>query len=200
MADPESMPEDTDRPRGILSPSNREYLLGNKEYKNEATENQIRQDIRDRIYHSILDLELIDLYLGERDKELAIGQRIFDPYPISSEDWEINDIGLYSGIYHGFSLLLDELLWAGRSPNFIVEEAMEDLYTYHTLERYSQLRHIPVEVSIDFDHHSGSPLEKIQEKQQSREEPTEEERAALESLGLDDFEELLELAEAEEWI
>jgi len=57
-----------ERPRGILSKTDREYLFGLKDYENEQSEANRRQDIRDRIKSSLKDFKIIWALLEENDR------------------------------------------------------------------------------------------------------------------------------------
>ena len=59
----------TDRPRCILSPTDREYLCGMKDYSHEQTELNRRQSIRERTVEGIRDFDLLLLLLGETEWE-----------------------------------------------------------------------------------------------------------------------------------
>lgn len=68
------MIEDSDievrqRSRGILSKTDREYLLGLKDYKNKQSEANRRQDIRNRIRNTLLDFKIIWTMLEEHDRD-----------------------------------------------------------------------------------------------------------------------------------
>jgi len=52
-----------DRPRGILSPTDREYLYGQKEYAQPQTDANRRQAIRERVVNGLKDFELLSLLL-----------------------------------------------------------------------------------------------------------------------------------------
>ncbi|QZP38253.1 hypothetical protein [Halobaculum magnesiiphilum] len=70
-----------DRPRGILSPTDREYLCGHKEYAQPQTDANRRQAIRERIVNGLKDFALLSVLLepGERDKVFAeLGQEETD--------------------------------------------------------------------------------------------------------------------------
>lgn len=58
------------RGRGILTPTDRKFLRGKKEYSNPETAAHRRSDIRDRVVDSILDFKMLveDLPEGERKK------------------------------------------------------------------------------------------------------------------------------------
>jgi len=61
--------EGQQRPRGILSKTDREYLFGLKDYENEQSEANRRQDIRDRIKNSLKDFKIIWALLDGHDRD-----------------------------------------------------------------------------------------------------------------------------------
>jgi len=58
-----------DRPRGILSPTDREYLCGHKEYAQPQTDANRRQDIRERVKNGLKDFALLWLFLDRKERE-----------------------------------------------------------------------------------------------------------------------------------
>jgi len=62
-----------DRPRGILSPTDRDYLCGLKKYAQPQTDANRRQDIRERVENGLKDFALLWLFL-ERDER----EKVFD--------------------------------------------------------------------------------------------------------------------------
>jgi len=52
-----------DRPRGILSPTDREYLCGHKEYAQPQTDANRRQAIRERVVNGLEDFALLSVLL-----------------------------------------------------------------------------------------------------------------------------------------
>jgi len=60
-----------DRSRGILTPSDREFLLGRKTDYTEHSRKQKRNRIRRRVRNAILDFTILFDYLEERDRELV---------------------------------------------------------------------------------------------------------------------------------
>jgi hypothetical protein len=86
--------EGKQRPRGILSKTDREYLFGLKDYKTKQSETNRRQDIRDRIKNSLQDFKIIWALLGEHDRD-----QIFS----SLDDETVNDSleAIVSFIYLG---------------------------------------------------------------------------------------------------
>lgn len=66
--------EDESRPRGILTPSDREFLLGHKTDYTEHSKKQKRNRIRRRLRNALLDFTILFEHLEERDRET-----VFDP-------------------------------------------------------------------------------------------------------------------------
>lgn len=58
-----------DRPRGILSPTDREYLCGLKEYAQPQTDANRRQDIRERIKNGLKDFLYLWAFLESDERE-----------------------------------------------------------------------------------------------------------------------------------
>ncbi|MEY7852043.1 hypothetical protein AB7C87_22895 [Natrarchaeobius sp. A-rgal3] len=65
---------DADRPRGILTPSDRDFLLGRKTDYTDHSKKQKRNRIRRRVRNAILDFSILFEYLEERDRNT-----VFDP-------------------------------------------------------------------------------------------------------------------------
>ncbi len=65
---------DSDRPRGILTPSDRDFLLGRKTDYTDHSKKQKRNRIRRRVRNAVLDFSILFEYLEERDR-----QTVFDP-------------------------------------------------------------------------------------------------------------------------
>lgn len=63
------------RERGLLSQADRAYLRGKTEFASVQSERNARARIRDRIYESMFDFELLVEHLSERDRELVFGNR-----------------------------------------------------------------------------------------------------------------------------
>lgn len=59
----------TDRPRGILTPADREFLIGLKEYEHKQQYSNRRQDIRKRTANALLDFSLLQYSLRDRDRK-----------------------------------------------------------------------------------------------------------------------------------
>ncbi|MFC6718189.1 hypothetical protein ACFQGT_11170 [Natrialbaceae archaeon GCM10025810] len=65
---------DSDRPRGILTPSDRDFLLGRKTDYTEHSKKQKRNRIRRRVRNAVLDFSILFEYLEDRDRNT-----VFDP-------------------------------------------------------------------------------------------------------------------------
>lgn len=58
-----------DRPRGILSKADREYLCGQKEYAHAQSESNRKQDIRNRVQNSLRDFRILSQLLDQSEIE-----------------------------------------------------------------------------------------------------------------------------------
>ncbi len=70
----DSLTYSADRDRGILTPSDREFLLGRKTDYTEHSKKQKRNRIRHRLRNAILDFSILFEHLEDRDRET-----VFDP-------------------------------------------------------------------------------------------------------------------------
>jgi len=68
----ETSPDDTDRPRGILTPADRQFLKGETDYSSGQSERDARYRIRERFYNGILDLEIALRELESRDISMVM--------------------------------------------------------------------------------------------------------------------------------
>ncbi|MFB6073737.1 MAG: hypothetical protein ABEJ89_01850 [Haloarculaceae archaeon] len=62
------MDHDIDRPRGILSPADRSFLLGETEMTHEQSRRNAAARVRERVDHGIRDFTLLAHTLSERDR------------------------------------------------------------------------------------------------------------------------------------
>ena len=65
----ETLAHSADRARGILTPSDREFLLGRKTDYTEHSKKQKRNRIRRRLRNAILDFSILFEHLEDRDRE-----------------------------------------------------------------------------------------------------------------------------------
>jgi hypothetical protein len=67
--DSETVLNPEDRPRGIISKTDREYLCGLKEYAQPQTDANRRQAIRERVINGLEDFALLFLFLEDDERE-----------------------------------------------------------------------------------------------------------------------------------
>ncbi len=77
----------TDRPRGILSKTDREYLIGEKKYEHPQSDAKRRQEIRKRIKHSLFDYHILVENLSKSERE-----KIFEELPSISTDLSFSSV------------------------------------------------------------------------------------------------------------
>ena len=65
-----------DRPRGILSPTDREYLSGQTEYEHPQSESNRKQAIRERVVNAFQDFLLLTLMLSEQERHKIFHEEI----------------------------------------------------------------------------------------------------------------------------
>lgn len=70
--DSEPLVTPEDRPRGILSMTDREYLCGLKDYAQPQTDANRRQDIRERVKNGLEDFWLLVLFLKRDEREKIV--------------------------------------------------------------------------------------------------------------------------------
>jgi hypothetical protein len=98
-----SLAELPERPRGILSTADREYLFGQREYEHPQSEANRKQDIRERIVNSFLDFSALALRLSEEERE-----KVFDEL-LSEHQFEEPFASTISFLYLGLGEDLGKL-------------------------------------------------------------------------------------------
>lgn len=84
-----------DRARGILSPADREYLRGEREFSGKQAERNARARIRKRVFAATFDLELLVDTLSDRDRELVFGKRFGEVDGVAAFDALVAAIAFY---------------------------------------------------------------------------------------------------------
>lgn len=133
------------RPRGILSKTDREYLLGAKSYENEQSEANRRQDIRDRIKNSLKDFKLIWALLEENDRN-----QVFSSLDEGSVDNSIE--AMVSFIYLGLNGDIPRIEKAIKRGILAGENAISD----------GETKQVDVSINIDYYPDVGAAKEKMQ--------------------------------------
>jgi len=125
---------DTDRPRGMLSPADRNYLLGEAEMEHEQSKRNAEARIRERVVNSIVDFNLLVHTLKKKDR-----RQIFDK---SVDDEEFVD-----GVMAMLSFAYVGLKESGVEFDHVLEPAIrksEEVYAADVLGS-------TVDVDIEFD-------------------------------------------------
>lgn len=99
--DPGPDAEDVDRGRGILSPTDREFLLADEEEKRERWTRQARnqrwQKIRERVHNAVLDATLLFEYWPDEERE----RTFYDPAEGRGTAFEEGIADLLGLLYRG---------------------------------------------------------------------------------------------------
>jgi glycerophosphoryl diester phosphodiesterase len=95
-----NQPEEVDRSRGILSPRDRRYLLGEADVSSSSQEERnIRAAIRDRLANAILDFSLLFQHMEDRDRR-QVFDKLMGERPPSNADFVI----MPRGVVHAIAL------------------------------------------------------------------------------------------------
>lgn len=81
------------RGRGILTPTDRAFLWGEKEYKNPETVSHRRADIRDRVRNAIIDFTILRNYLPVSER-----RKIFPAAGLGASPGNLEDEPLEQGV------------------------------------------------------------------------------------------------------
>lgn len=173
--------ESDGRPRGMLAPVDRLYLQGEKEYEHRQSAYKRRRDIRDRVYHGILDFTLLLEELPDTERREIFGKH----GRLSSDgiDEIIEEIPeLENGIRDAVAFLYLAARDCGFNREQIVEEGVK-----HAEEK---LRAIHAEVDLEVERQERQVWARKGRKKMGRGEPLEnaEVRALLESEDVPDGE------------
>jgi len=110
---------DLDRPRGILSKTDRKYLVGYQEYEHEQSELNRKQEIRKRIRNGLQDFELLENYhdldqrekvfdeLGETELDHYVASVISYLYKSSQGDIKWLKDNIHTGVFKGITTYQD---------------------------------------------------------------------------------------------
>lgn len=124
--------EDADRPRGILSKRDRQFLV-EESYREELTpqsRRNVRSRLRERVRNAILDFYLLDEYLDERDRDSVFS-------------------GIDSGMREGLHSTMAFLYRGADSNTETFESWIEGGLTHIELEGRSRLLVDPPTVAMD---------------------------------------------------
>lgn len=129
---------DLERPRGILSKTDRNYLAGRKDYKHEQSELNRKQEIRQRTENSLRDFPLLTNYLEKAQK-----QKIFSAF----EEDELEDLlsVILAFIYEGTGRDIDQL------EEIIRSGLMSDISSGPNKPHITDVKSISVDIEIEME-------------------------------------------------
>lgn len=178
--------EDADRPRGFLTPKDREFLRGEQEELQQATVTQKRHRIRERIRNAILDFPLLR-QLDYRERELIFGDLALD------ESGPRGDAELYYSVVDMLQFAFLGLKEQGIDPKRPTALAIWNIESiYH---RWYQDAWVDVDVDISVNFNDHVTLEEAVEAYRNDEDMSNIELIALYHSGEISRRELQQLAE-----
>ena len=129
---------DLERPRGILSKTDRKYLAGRKDYKHEQSELNRKQEIRQRTEDSLRDFVFLTNYLERPQKE-----KIFSAF----EEDELEELlsVVLAFIYEGTGRDLDKL------EEIIKSGLMSDVALGGSKPDITDVRSISVDIDVEME-------------------------------------------------
>lgn len=141
---------DLDRERGVLTSSDREYLIGKNEPESSQVDSNIRNRIRDRTRNAILDFWLINSHLDEKDRRMIFAPSKKDDNEVRElEDFQFRQgltslIGfLYEGLSESGTLDFEEVIESG------IHEIIQDNYQGPVV--VDVRLHVDVDTEYDLD-------------------------------------------------
>lgn len=116
------MSKQENRPRGMLTPKDRELLRGEIEYKHQQQYSNRRRDIRERVANGLLDFNIIQYLLQDKDRKLIFR----DPSSAAGVDDALFSQSIQSMLYWTYLGLKEQNYNFNRLLIEAVEEATED--------------------------------------------------------------------------
>lgn len=161
--------DELDRPRGILTTADREYLTYPEGYLDltEQTARKRRSRIRERVYNAILDFD----YLAKlpEDERRPVFEKVRDGWVNGTSSIALRNLfnfvylGLKSvGLERGFGKVLERA----------VEDAEKEFARGHG-------DHVEVNVTFDVEVESRAPAEELEKRYESGEKLTQDEQRVL---------------------
>ena len=126
----------SERPRGILSPTDRDYLCGLKDYNHDQTELNRKQEIRERIIEAIRDFDFLWLLLDDSERQKVINS--FDTEELNAA-FSANIAFMYLGLDGDIGHL-----------ESILEQGIYQAVNYEASGRWSgSANEVSVEINVD---------------------------------------------------
>lgn len=127
---------DTDRPRGILSPADRDLLLGEADMDHEQSRRNAEARIRQRVVDSIKDFDLLVHALKPKDRQQIFTKSVDDPEFID-------------GLTRMLSFAYLGLKESGIEFSHVLEPAIRRTEEAHTANTLGMMVDVEVEFSVD---------------------------------------------------
>jgi hypothetical protein len=140
------MNTDIDRDRGILTPADRAFLLGEREMGHEQSRRNAEARIRQRVVDSILDFDLLLHTLPSKDRGQVFNELTSDPNSLDA---------LKAAL---------AFVYAGADEQGIDFEELLVPAVRHTEEAFAASRlgaNVTVDVTFDIETTVGSPLDRV---------------------------------------
>lgn len=144
---PRILLENIDRPRGIFTKVDREFIIGDKSYEYKQSESNRRQKIRERVTNGIVDFQLLN-WISDREQE-----KLFDDIPTD----QLHDylVSLIAFVYRGI----------GQNCEMIEEVVQKAIFQVETEnEPRSEYRGGIADVSVSIEIEQGYDVNKIYER------------------------------------
>jgi len=171
-----------DRPQGLLTYADREYLLGETEPRTAAAERKKRERIRRRIRHGIIDFGLA-AQLAWDDQQM-----IFDD--LVDDDGEITDEPLYEGLVETLEFIIRNTTVQGASFGRLLRLCLQRSLGVYYLWFEGLLVEVNVEHGVSVDTESAVALSEVNERIGSVDDVPTAALLALEEYGITSLEEL----------
>jgi|APHM01.1.fsa_nt_gi hypothetical protein len=162
MSDRESLPQHahlkTDRPRGIFTSTDRELILGKKEYESDQSLRNARYRIREHIRHGLLDTCLIHNHL-DRDELAKTIQRQDE---INRDDDNLNSGFDVGEVLTRLGIETKYEIWGSEPHDFevIIENMIEDtLYDFYADMSDKFMTRADVDITLEFSENTDEIIQ-----------------------------------------
>jgi|GEM_PF-1322432 len=171
-----------DRPQGMLTYADREYLLGETEPETAAAERKKRERIRRRVRHGILDFGLA-AQLAWDDQQLIFGNLV-------DEHGDIADRMLYDGLVEMFEFMLRNMTVQGAPFERLLRLGLERSLGVYYLWYEGLLVDVDIEYRVGVDVDGAIPLAETKSRVETVDDLPTAALLALEEYGITSVSEL----------
>lgn len=171
-----------DRPQGMLTYADREYLLGETEPETAAAERKKRERIRRRVRHGIIDFGLA-AQLAWDDQQLIFGDLV-------DEHGDIADRMLYDGLVEMFEFMLRNMTVQGAPFERLLRLGLERSLGVYYLWYEGLLVDVDIEYRVGVDIDEAIPLAETKSRVETVDDLPTAALLALEEYGITSVSEL----------